>query len=77
MVQMSRAQNVFHPAKVVRSCLHGHSPITFAAIVPAYTRGFRYFASEAAYGDFPISEFWLYAPSYEHLPSYQMKGGVQ
>ena len=44
--------------------------------MPAYVWRFQYFAYVPAYADLPITGFYLRAQSYDHLPSYHMKGGL-
>ena len=73
---MSRAKKGLSSRKVVRNYLRPHLRIPYAVTVPAYAWRFQYFAYAPAYADLRISEFYLRRHSYDHLPSYHMKGGV-
>ena len=66
---MSRAELAFH--------LRCHLSITYEATVPACARGFHYFAFALAEADWRISAIDFRAPSYDHLPSYHMKGDLK
>ena len=59
-----------------KELLTPHLRITYTATVSAYRWRFQYFAYAPAYADLSISGFYLRAQSYDHLPSYHMKGAL-